>query len=84
MNLSSYLRDTGMTQAEMARRLGVTRSAVNQWLSGITAPSARQIAQIEDITEGRVRLTDLIPGQGRSSAAATPAHGDDDGSPMSD
>ena len=34
---------SGMTQAELARKLGVTRSGVNAWEMGITTPSTQYI-----------------------------------------
>jgi len=40
----------GMTQVELAAKLGVGRSAVCQWLSGKSAPSLTRAAQIEWLT----------------------------------
>ena len=37
---------SGMTQAELARRLGVTRSGVNAWEMGITTPSTQYIVEL--------------------------------------
>ena len=37
---------TGMTQAELARKLGVTRSGVNAWEMGITVPSTQSIVEL--------------------------------------
>lgn len=36
----------GMTQAELARKLGVTRSGVNAWEMGITTPSTQYIIEL--------------------------------------
>ena len=36
----------GITQAELARRLGVTRSGVNAWEMGITIPSTQYIVEL--------------------------------------
>ena len=36
----------GMTQAELARKLGVTRSGVNAWEMGITTPSTQYIVEL--------------------------------------
>ena len=36
----------GMTQAELARRLGVTRSGVNAWEMGVTVPSTQYIVEL--------------------------------------
>ena len=36
----------GITQAELAKRLGVTRSGVNAWEMGITVPSTQYIIEL--------------------------------------
>ena len=38
-----------MTQAELARQLGVTRSGVNAWEMGITMPSTQYIIKLAEI-----------------------------------
>lgn len=35
-----------MTQTELAKRLGITRSSVNAWEMGITVPSTQYIVQL--------------------------------------
>lgn len=37
---------SSMTQADLARRLGVTRSSVNAWEMGISAPSTQYIVEL--------------------------------------
>ena len=36
----------GITQAELARRLGVTRSGVNAWEMGISVPSTQCVVEL--------------------------------------
>ena len=36
----------GLTQAELAKRLGITRSGVNAWEMGITIPSTQYIMKL--------------------------------------
>ena len=36
----------GLTQAELARQLGVTRSGVNAWEMGISIPSTQYIVEL--------------------------------------
>lgn len=36
----------GITQAELAKQLGVTRSGVNAWEMGISIPSTQYIAEL--------------------------------------
>lgn len=46
------LRDgCGMTQAELARRLGVTRSGVNAWEMGISVPSTQYVVELAMLFE---------------------------------
>lgn len=39
----------GYTQAELAKRLGITRSSVNAWELGISAPSTQYIVELAAI-----------------------------------
>ena len=36
----------GMTQAELARKLGVTRSGVHAWEMGVTVPSTQYVVEL--------------------------------------
>ena len=36
----------GMTQAELAKQLGITRSSVNAWEMGISVPSTQYIVEL--------------------------------------
>lgn len=36
----------GITQSELAKRLGITRSGVNAWEMGITVPSTQYIVEL--------------------------------------
>ncbi len=38
-----------LTQAELAKRLGITRSSVNAWEMGISIPSTQYIVELADI-----------------------------------
>ena len=38
-----------MTQAELAKRLGITRSGVNAWEMGISVPSTQYIVELANI-----------------------------------
>ena len=42
-----YLREQeNMTQADLARQLGITRSSVNAWEMGISVPSTQYIVEL--------------------------------------
>ena len=38
-----------MTQADLARRLGITRSSINAWEMGISVPSTQSLLELADI-----------------------------------
>ena len=38
-----------LTQAELAKRLGITRSSVNAWEMGISAPSTQYLVELANI-----------------------------------
>lgn len=38
-----------LTQAELSKRLGITRSSVNAWEMGISTPSTQYIVELADI-----------------------------------
>ena len=39
----------GMTQSELAKQLGITRSSVNAWELGISVPSTQYVVELADI-----------------------------------
>ena len=45
-----HLREhKGMTQADLAKQLGITRSSVNAWEMGISVPSTQYIVELAGI-----------------------------------
>ena len=45
-----FLREQkGMTQTELAKNLGITRSSVNAWEMGISAPSTQYVIELSKI-----------------------------------
>ena len=49
-NRIQYLRDkTGMTQTYLAKRLGISRSAVNSWEMSLSTPSLANIVNMAQI-----------------------------------
>jgi transcriptional regulator with XRE-family HTH domain len=60
MNLQQYLAEEGLSQAALARELGVTRSAVNQWLKGRAVPSAATALLLIRRSGGRLTLEELV------------------------
>ncbi len=41
--------ERGWTQAELAKRLGITRSSVNAWEMGISVPSTQYIVELAEM-----------------------------------
>ena len=48
-NINNYLLIRGMSQADLARALGVSRSCVSRICSGVNVPSAQTIRKIADV-----------------------------------
>lgn len=44
-----FREENGMTQAELAKRLGITRSSVNAWEMGISTPSTQYLLELSRI-----------------------------------
>ena len=70
-----YLREQkGMTQSDLARQLGITRSSVNAWEMGISVPSTQYIVELAGIF--RVSTDYLL---GVKNAASIDASGLEEG-----
>ena len=47
-----HLREqSALTQAELAKKLGITRSSVNAWEMGISVPSTQYVVELAEIFE---------------------------------
>ena len=47
--ISEMRKKSGITQAELARRLDVTRSSVNSWEMGLSIPQLKHIVEMSKI-----------------------------------
>ena len=47
--LRAIMAERGVTQAELARRLGVTRTCTNHWYWGVTEPNIEKLTRIRQI-----------------------------------
>lgn len=56
-----YLASENVTQAAFASRLGVTQSMVGHWIHGRARVVAERARQIEAITFGLIRASELRP-----------------------
>lgn len=59
MRLADWIAEVEISRAGLARRLGVSWITLWRWLTGRAHPSARSVARIERITDGRVTARDL-------------------------
>ena len=78
--LGRQLRRKGMSQAELANRLDVTRAAVSAWVTGRAEPRMEKIKQIEEIlgvASGSSMSGDEVPdSRGAVEWYHRPAHAD--------
>ena len=47
--IKAYRKECGMSQAELAKRVGVERSAVAKWESGKSLPQAAHLVKLAEI-----------------------------------
>ena len=57
----------GMTQAGLAKRLGITRSSVNAWELGISVPSTQYLVELAEIFQVSA---DYLLGLNRSASVS--------------
>lgn len=51
MNLRKMRERCGITQTELARRLGIRQNTITQWESGRRSPRVSEIARLADAVE---------------------------------
>lgn len=59
--IADYLARKNLSQAEFARRVGVSEGLVWQWINGRTAITAEKAVAIERATEGELSREALRP-----------------------
>ena len=47
--IKNLREQSGMTQSELAKKLGITRSSVNAWEMGISVPSTQYVVELATI-----------------------------------
>ena len=62
-----FREQIGLTQSDLAKRLGITRSSVNAWEMGISVPSTQYVVELANIF--RVS-TDYLLGMKTSAAVS--------------
>ena len=66
--IKTLREQAGITQAELARHLGITRSSVNAWEMGISVPSTQYVVELAAIFSVS---TDYLLGVNRTSSVST-------------
>lgn len=56
-NLQRYMADAGLSQTDVARRLGVSKQTVSEWISGKKFPRVDRMQQLADLFS--VLMSDL-------------------------
>ncbi len=65
--IKSLREQNSMTQAELAKRLGITRSSVNAWEMGISVPSTQYVVELAEIFDVS---TDYLLGVNRTAVVS--------------
>lgn len=65
----------GLTQTELSKQLGITRSGVNAWEMGISVPSTQYLVELANIFQVS---TDYLLGVDASSAVSVAGLTEDD------
>jgi glutamine synthetase len=73
MDIRAYLRDSGLTLAGFAARVGVSAAAMGRYAAGKRTPRPEVVHRIVAASDGSIQPNDLYP----SDAAAAPAPGTD-------
>ncbi len=60
MKLQDWLRESKISATDFARSLGCTRANVSGYLNGKHRPSLRIACEIEKLTDGKVKASDLL------------------------
>ena len=69
MWLYEWLYQERMTQDELAKLIGISRTRLNLIMTGKATPSPRTAKLIQDITKGQVSLEDLLYGKTENKQA---------------
>lgn len=61
MDIVGYLTASGLSQAELARQLGVSPAVVWQWINGVRPVPGKYAIPLERISGGRLSRHDIAP-----------------------
>lgn len=61
MKLAEWMKTNRIVDAELARRLGISKSAVVRWRIGRSRPEWPVVEKLVDVTRGEVMPNDFLP-----------------------
>jgi transcriptional regulator with XRE-family HTH domain len=62
MTLNEWMNRVGMSDGEMAQRIGVSRSAISRYRSGERMPRPETLVKLVDATNNDVSPMDFVKG----------------------
>lgn len=65
MQLNEWMNKVGMSDAEMAQRVGCSRSAISRYRSGERMPRPEMLVKLVDATNSDVSPMDFVRGMKR-------------------
>jgi transcriptional regulator with XRE-family HTH domain len=75
--ISAGRKRKGLTQLELAREFGISKSAVNQWESGKNVPDARKLGKLVQLLGLDPAVAAGVPQERRGAGAAASGETDD-------
>lgn len=60
MQLRDYIQDKGITYADFAEQIGVTKTSVYRYVAGLTRPANDVLPKIKEATKGLVTPNDFF------------------------
>jgi transcriptional regulator with XRE-family HTH domain len=70
MNLSAWMVAAGLTNAALAKKLGVAENTVNRWRNRWRRPREKVMAQIHEVSGGQVAPNDFFVVEDKPRTAA--------------
>lgn len=60
MNLKTYMKKTGLRDAQLGKLIGRSQSVVNRLRNGTAKPSFEVMVALEKVTNGQVKPSDFV------------------------
>lgn len=73
MILEDFIRKSGLKKKSFAQSVGISTTNLWKILKGITRPSLKTAQKIEEFTEGKVSMQELLFGKSKNGAQLKPS-----------